>query len=141
MAAEDGPILLYDGVCGLCNRSVQFVLTRDRRGLFRFAPLQGSFAAGVLARHGKDPARLDTVYVVLDAGRPTERLLSKARAALFVLKTLGGVWGASRAFGILPDFLLNAGYDLVARSRYRLFGKLDACLLPDPATRARFLDA
>jgi len=141
MAAESGPILLYDGVCGLCNHSVQFVLKRDRRGLFRFAPLQGAFAAGVLARHGKDPARLDTVYVVLDPGLPTERLLSKARAALFVLRTLGGIWGASRVVGILPDGLLNVGYDLVARSRYRLFGKLDACPLPDPAVRARFLDA
>ena len=141
MAADAGPILLYDGVCGLCNRSVQFVLKRDRLGIFRFAPLQGTYAADVLTRHGRDPARLDTVIVVLDPGQPTERLLSKARAALFVLKTLGGVWGATRVFGLLPDVLLNAGYDLVARSRYRLFGKLDACRLPDPATRARFLDA
>ncbi len=141
MTPDAGPVLLYDGVCGLCNRSVKFILAHDRPGLFRFAPLQGPFAAGVLARHGKDPTRLETVYVVLEPGRPTERLLSKARAALFVLKSLGGAWGASRVFGLLPDGLLNVGYDLVARSRYRLFGKSDACLLPDPAVRTRFLDA
>ena len=137
---EIGPILLYDGVCGLCNASVRFVLKHDRRGLFRFATLQGAYAAEVLTRHGKDPSRLETVYVVLDPGLPTERLLRKSRAALYVAKGLGGVWGASRAFGLLPTPVLDVGYDLVARSRYFLFGKHDECPLPDPAQRSRFLD-
>lgn len=135
-----GPILLYDGVCGLCNGAVRFLLKHDRRGRFRFAPLQGPYASEVLTRHGKDPDRLETVYVVLDPGLPAERLLSKARAALYVGKELGGPWAAARVFGILPTRLLDLGYDAVARSRYRLFGKHDECPLPDPRHRARFLD-
>src|SRR5690349_12234569 len=89
---DDGPIILYDGGCGLCNRLVQFVLKRNMRNRFRFAALQSPLAAEVLLRHGRDPARLDTVYVILHLGLPTECLLRKARAVLFVLHELGGFW-------------------------------------------------
>src|SRR3954466_1711643 len=88
-----GPIILYDGVCGLCNRLTRFVIRRDPRGRFRFASLQSPFAAEVLARHGKDPRVLDTLYVVLDHGGPSERLLRKARAGLFILAEIGGGLG------------------------------------------------
>jgi len=86
------PILLYDGVCGLCNRFVQFILRHDRRDQFRFAALQSNFARAILHRHGLSPDALDTVYLVFDYGQASERLLSRNDAATAVLKALGGVW-------------------------------------------------
>jgi predicted DCC family thiol-disulfide oxidoreductase YuxK len=133
-------ILLYDGVCGLCNHWVQFALERDAGGRFRFAPLQGKTAATILARHGKDPAKLDTVYLVLDPETPNETLLSKGKAIGRVLHELGGIWRICAVFRFLPSALLDFGYDLVARNRYRWFGRHDSCPLPTPERRARFLE-
>ena len=83
------PIILYDGVCGLCNRVNQFVLRRDPEGVFRFASLQSAVAARILARHGANPEDLDTVYVVVDFELPEERLLPRSDAVIFILKQLG----------------------------------------------------
>ena len=93
----DAPIILYDGVCGLCNRFNRFVLARDPAGRFRFAALQSALAGQILARHGRDPRDLDTLYLVLGHGRPGERLLRKSDAALWILRELGGPWRASAA--------------------------------------------
>lgn len=137
----DGPILLYDGVCALCNRMVKFILRRDAPGRFRFASLQSDVAAGILARHGRDPRELDTVVVVIDCGRPTERLLDRSSAAVFVLKAMPGLWRvAGRALGLIPTPLRNFGYLVVARTRYRAFGKYETCPIPSPQHRGRFLD-
>lgn len=138
--AGPGPVVLYDGVCGLCNRFVQFVLKHDRAGRFRFAALQSDLAAAVLRRHGLDPASLSTVIVVLGLDQPDERLLAKSRAALHVLGSLGGPWGALRLLNLVPTRLLDFGYDLVARNRYRVFGRSDSCMLPSAEQRSRFLD-
>src|SRR5690348_11774360 len=86
------PILLYDGVCGLCNRLVQFILKRDRRDGFRFAALQSDFARQILQRHGGEPDALDTVRLVLGLGLPTERVLTRNDAVIAVLEELGGGW-------------------------------------------------
>jgi predicted DCC family thiol-disulfide oxidoreductase YuxK len=135
------PILFYDGVCGLCNRFVQFVLRRDRVVLFRFAALQSAIAAGILARHGISPWHLDTVYVVVDPDRPGERVLSHSDAVLFVLNQLGG---CSRriAFllGLLPKSFRDWAYTALARLRYRVFGRSELCLLPSDRDHNRFLD-
>jgi predicted DCC family thiol-disulfide oxidoreductase YuxK len=135
------PILLYDGVCGLCNRLVQFVLRRDRRGVLRFAALQSKIAAQILTRHGADPQDLDTVYVVINHQEPTEKLLARSDAVLFVLNQLGGFW---KLFALISHTLPRAPrdvcYRLVAPYRYRVFGRYDSCLLPSPETRSRFLD-
>jgi predicted DCC family thiol-disulfide oxidoreductase YuxK len=135
------PILLYDGVCGLCNRLNQFVLRCDPKGLFRFAALQSSLAAGILARHGLNAADLDTVYVVLNYNEAGESLRPRSDAALYVLEQLGGIW---RFFAFIlkpvPRPLRDVGYRLIARSRYRIFGRYDTCPLPSAETRARFLD-
>jgi len=140
MTAASGPILLYDGVCGLCNRLVRFVLKRDRRRLFRFAPLQGETAARTLARHGKDPADLDTVYLVVAPGTPEERLLPRSQAVIYVLRSLGRGWGVLAWFGrLLPPSFADWLYGQVARRRYRVFGRYQACPLPKPETRAKFL--
>jgi predicted DCC family thiol-disulfide oxidoreductase YuxK len=145
------PIILYDGVCGLCNRLNQFVLRRDPDAIFRFASLQSPFAARIVSRHGANPQDVDTVYVVvnLDLTRhdlaqetqPDERLLPLSDAIIFVLKGLGGIW---KVFGLLlqllPRPLRDAAYRLVARNRYRIFGRFETCMLPSPESRDRFLD-
>ena len=139
-ASANAPIILYDGVCGLCNRLNRVVLARDPAGCFRFAALQSALAREILARHGRDPRDLDTLYLVLAPGRPEERLLQKSDAVLWILRELGGPWRAAGALRVLPRRARDLGYDLVARTRYRLFGRYDSCPLPDPRHRARFLD-
>jgi predicted DCC family thiol-disulfide oxidoreductase YuxK len=133
--ATGGPILFFDGVCGLCDRLVQFVLRHDRRGRFRFAALQSDAAAQTLGHFGKDPNDLDTVYLLTDDGR----LLQKARAILWVAARLGLPWSLAAVFGILPTAVLDWFYDRVAGNRYRLFGKRESCRLPSADERARFL--
>jgi predicted DCC family thiol-disulfide oxidoreductase YuxK len=148
------PILLYDGVCGLCNRFVQFILRRDRNAVFRFASLQSALAADVLVRHGLKPGDLDTVYVVvnLDSHRPNpdshhpnegmnEFLLARSDAVLFVLNQLGGPWRAAASLAqLLPKVLRDLAYNAVARNRYRIFGRSESCILPSAEDRNRFLD-
>ena len=136
---SSNPIVLYDGVCGLCNRLVKFILKRDKRDYFRFASLQSDLASKVLQRHNRDPHDLDTVYVVIDYAQPTERLLARSDAILFLLKQLGGIWKLATAGKALPRTIRDGVYKLVARNRYQVFGKYDSCMLPEPKHRAKFL--
>jgi predicted DCC family thiol-disulfide oxidoreductase YuxK len=140
--AAANPIILYDGVCGLCNRLVQFLLKRDKRGRLRFASLQSDFAARVLTRHGIDPKDLDTVQVVLNYDQPDERIVNRSDAVLRAVAELGMPWKALAAMArFVPRALRNVVYGFVARNRYSVFGKYDTCMLPDPDQRHRFLDA
>jgi predicted DCC family thiol-disulfide oxidoreductase YuxK len=135
------PILLYDGVCGLCNRLVQFILRRDRNAVFRFASLQSALAASILARHGANPSTLDTVYAVVNYELPDEYLLSRSDAAIFVLKQLPGLWRAAALLvQLVPKFLRDAAYNVIARNRYAIFGRSEICPLPSEEDRTRFLD-
>jgi predicted DCC family thiol-disulfide oxidoreductase YuxK len=136
-----GPIVLYDGVCALCNRFVEFVLARDAAGFFRFASLQSELARTTIRQHGGNPEELSSLVLIRDPLRPTERLLYKSDAALFVLKNLPGAWKhIAAAMSLFPAPLRNIVYDMVARKRYRTFGKYDVCPMPPPAVRERFLD-
>lgn len=137
---ESNPIVLYDGVCGLCNRLVQFILQRDTHDRFRFASLQSEFARELLTRHGRDANDLDTMYVVKDHGQATESLLTRSDAILFTLSQLGGIWKLPAAARVVPRSLRNVAYGIVARNRYRVFGKHESCMLPEPKHRAKFLD-
>jgi len=142
------PVLLYDGVCGLCNRTVQLVIKRDRSEVFRFAALQGALGHRILERHGANPSDLDTFYVVLDfnAALPieaeqNETLLARSDAMSFVLCELGGVWRLlGGLFRLLPQTTRDWMYNLVAHRRYRVFGRYDSCPLPSEKDRRRFLD-
>ena len=134
-------IILYDGVCGLCDRLTRLVIRHDRRHQFRFASLQGAFAARVLSRYERDPRDLDTLYVLRRYGTPSESLLSRSEAVFFVMSELGGVWRLLRALRWLPTSLVDHGYGLVARHRYRVFGRYDACPVPKPSDRGRFIGA
>jgi predicted DCC family thiol-disulfide oxidoreductase YuxK len=137
---ESNPIVLYDGVCGLCNRLNQFLLKRDPRDRFRFASLQSNLATTLLKRHGVDSADLNTVYVVLNSGQPDERLLCRSDAIIYVLMQLDGIWKLAAVGRVLPRFLRDGMYKLVARNRYRVFGKHESCMLPDPKQRHKFLE-
>jgi predicted DCC family thiol-disulfide oxidoreductase YuxK len=119
---------------------VRFVLRHDRGGRFRFAALQSRFATQTLARHTRDPLDLDTMYLLLDAGTPNERLLNKSDGILGVLRELGGFWRLLALARVLPLALRNRAYDFLARNRYRWFGIYDACPIPPPEVRQRFAD-
>ncbi len=137
---QSNPILLYDGVCGLCNRLTQFLLKHDHQDRLRFAPLQSPFATALLQRHGLDSRDLDTVYVAIDPGETSERVLARSDAILLLAKELGGVWRLFEIGKLVPRFLRDKVYELVARNRYRVFGKYDACMLPEAKHRKKFLD-
>ncbi len=132
-------LVLYDGVCALCNGLVQFVVKRDRRDRFRFAPLQGDRARAIVTAAGDDPDLLDTMYLVLRPGAPDQKVLRRGRAALETIRSVGGAWRLLGIFAILPGFVLDFFYRLVARRRYRTFGRHDACPVPPPEQRHKFL--
>jgi predicted DCC family thiol-disulfide oxidoreductase YuxK len=133
-------LLLYDGVCGLCNSLVRFVLARDRHAVFAFAALQSDLARAHLAPYGATPDTLSTLYVIADYQHQTPRLLAKGRAVILILGALGWPWRSAAMLAPLPTRLLDSGYDLVARYRYRVFGRHDHCPLPQPEHRDRFVD-
>jgi predicted DCC family thiol-disulfide oxidoreductase YuxK len=139
--AGSSPIILYDGVCGLCNRLVKFLLKHDKDGRLRFASLQSEFAEKVLRRHGFDAKDLDTVQVVENYEQPNERVLQRSNAILRAGRELGGFLGASSSIAkVVPRPVRDLVYRFVATNRYRVFGKYDTCMLPDPNQRSRFLD-
>jgi predicted DCC family thiol-disulfide oxidoreductase YuxK len=130
-------IMLYDGVCGFCNKSVQTIIAHDRKGVLKFAPLQSPYGQEILAKHNLK--EIDSV-VFVDRSSGAEHLSIRSNAALKVANYLGGWWKLLSVFYIVPRPLRDFGYDLFAKYRYRFFGKYDSCLLPSPEVRARFLD-
>lgn len=134
-------LLLYDGLCGLCNGLVRFLVARDRRGVIRFAALQSQVARDLLVANGRDPDDLATVYVVADWQTSGERLLMRSRAVLHAVGRLGGAWlWLARAASLVPSTIADLVYAGVARIRYRVFGRYDVCALPPAEWRQRFLD-
>ena len=131
-------LVLYDGVCGFCDGAVRWLLARDPVGRLTFAPLQGETAAALRRRHPEIPCDLDTmVYVETDA--EGERVHLRSEAVFRVLAEIDGPWRRVALLRRLPRWLREAGYRLFARYRYRIFGKLDACPVPEPPERARFV--
>jgi predicted DCC family thiol-disulfide oxidoreductase YuxK len=138
MPNSANPILLYDGVCGLCNRLVQFVLKHDTAAHFRFVSLQSNYAARILKNYSLDPQDLDTVYVIEAPGTQPK---SRSDAVISILRTLGEFWTVvATILRIFPKPLRDWGYNIVARRRYRIFGKYESCPLPERKYQDRFLD-
>jgi predicted DCC family thiol-disulfide oxidoreductase YuxK len=125
--------VLIDGDCALCSRFARFVIAHDPGGIFRFAPLQSSFARDLVAP-GAPPSGLSSV-VLVEGGA----VFVRSEASLRVLSRLGLPWRIAGAARILPGPVRDFGYDLIARNRYRIFGKTTACGMLDAAERARFL--
>lgn len=132
---SSGAVVLFDGVCNLCNGAVNFIIDRDPSARFRFAALQSDQAAGLLAPLGRVPEAEPSSFVLVEDGRVYER----STAALRVARKLPGAWKLFYAFIIVPRPLRDAVYRFVARNRYRWFGKAEACRMPTPELRARFL--
>ena len=114
-------LVFYDGVCGLCDRLVHFLLARDPGGSFRFAQLQGELARRELVPHGFDPADLDTVFVIAEWKTPRQRVLVRSRAVLYAVSQLGGIWGLLAPVGrVIPRPAADMIYRFVARIRLDL---------------------
>lgn len=128
-------LILFDGVCNLCNRSVQFVIRHDPDARFHFASLQSSTGQAVCTRFGMADQQLDS-FVLIDRGKA----YTQSSAALRVSKYLSGGWKLLYTFLIVPPFIRDAVYRWIARNRYRWFGKREACMIPSPELRHRFLD-
>jgi len=139
MPTSNQTLVLYDGVCGLCNRLVAFLLRHDRRDQFRFAPLQSELAQTLLRRYGLDPNDFDTVVVLADLRQPAERALTRSQAALWAIDRLGGIWKLFAIARLIPLPLREAVYNFIARRRYQVFGKYDECPLPKVEDRHKFL--
>jgi len=141
-AIEGRALVLYDGVCALCNGVVQFLIKRDRLDKFRFAPLQSSLGREVLARFDIHTFP-DGVMLLTDALTPDEYLYQRSDAVAEALQRLGGPGGMWRLVGkalkLLPRPLRDWGYGIVARFRYRVFGRYDTCPIPPPEQRNRLL--
>ena len=135
-----GPVLLYDGLCGFCDGTVQFILRHDRRGTLRFATLQGDFARDVIARHPELDGVDSLVLLEPNETSRAEKVYVRSAGALRVARYLGGPWHLARATAIVPRFLRDWAYDGFARVRYRVFGRYDSCPIPTPEQRARFID-
>lgn len=127
--------MLFDGVCNLCSGSVQFILKRDKKNQFLFGSLQGNYGQEMLRKY-QLPANEFNSFMLIEG----EKLYTKSSGALRMLKHLGGAWALLYVLIIVPKFIRDAVYNLVARNRYRWFGKKNECWLPRPEWKARFLD-
>ena len=132
--ARGGAVVLFDGVCNLCNASVLFVIDRDPGGHFAFAPLQSPAAASLLAERGFVGAELSSVLLV-----EGDRVRTRSGAALGMVRRLSGAWPLLSALMIVPRPIRDAVYDWIGRNRYRWFGRQDECRIPTPELSSRFV--
>lgn len=131
---EGKHIVLFDGVCNLCNGAVLFIIKRDKKDRFRFAALESDLGKELLARHNIDPSKIDSI--VLISG---DSAFAKAGAALRIAKYLTGLWPLLYSLVIIPKFIADAVYDFIARNRYKWFGKKESCMIPTPELKSKFL--
>jgi predicted DCC family thiol-disulfide oxidoreductase YuxK len=133
------PVLLYDGDCGFCSETVQFILRHERRQTLRFAPLQGAFGAAVLVRHPTLRGQDSVVWLEPSHAGTPELVLIRSDAVLRVSGYLGGLWRVAVAARVIPRSWRDACYDFVARRRHRIPGLSSSCLRPDAANEDRFI--
>ncbi|RED93185.1 putative DCC family thiol-disulfide oxidoreductase YuxK [Marinoscillum furvescens DSM 4134] len=130
-------VILFDGVCNLCNSSVDFVIRRDKQKRFQFASLQSPEAEQLLKEAGSpQPTELESVVLVKE-----DRVYNRSDAALEIARNLSGLWPLLYVFKLIPRALRDAVYRYIAKKRYRWFGKRDTCRLPDESEKERFLDS
>ena len=129
-------IIFFDGVCNLCNSSVNFIIDRDPNAKFKFAALQSEIAGEILQDTKVRPEALESIVFYSEG-----RVFNKSRAALEVAKRMRGLWPLMYVFIVIPGFLRDIIYDFIARNRYKWFGKKDACRIPTPELKSRFLDS
>ncbi|MCF6280057.1 MAG: thiol-disulfide oxidoreductase DCC family protein [Flavobacteriaceae bacterium] len=128
------PLLLFDGVCNLCNSSVQFVIKHDKKQQFIFASLQSDATKEILLQFGETNLNLDSILLITD-----NKIYSKSSAILRISKLLGGFYSLGGIFYIIPKFIRDSMYDFVAKNRYKWYGKRESCMLPNKELKSRFL--
>ena len=131
---NDQPVILFDGVCNLCSGSVQFVLKRDKEKRFLFTSLQSNYGQDLLKRSNL-PMNTFNSFILFEDGK----IITRSTAALTIFSQLKG-WKWVKIFWIIPKFIRDAVYNLIAKNRYKWFGKRNECWLPTPDLKARFLD-
>lgn len=134
-SANDQTVILFDGVCNLCNGAVQFIIKRDPHGKFRFAPLQSAAGQALLKQHRLPAEHFNSIIVI-----EGDRYYTRSSAALRIARRLNGLWPICYAAIVIPPFLRNPVYDWIARNRYRWFGRTESCMMPTPELKARFLE-
>ncbi|HEA30977.1 MAG TPA: DUF393 domain-containing protein [Leeuwenhoekiella sp.] len=134
-ANSDKKIILFDGVCNLCNNAVTFVIKQDKKDIFRFASLQSDLGQELLSQFGIDPDKTDSLILITK-----EKAYIKSNAALRIARSLSGGYPLLFTFLILPEFLRNGVYDYIALNRYKWFGKKESCMIPNLELKAKFLN-
>lgn len=135
LTQPDYPVVLFDGICNFCNYWVNFAIKRDRKQYIKFAPLQGEYAKKLLPEYGINP-NLVTSVVLIDKGKA----FTQSSAAFRLCKYLDGGWKLGYGLMIIPKFIRDFFYNIIARNRYRWFGKKESCMMPGPGMKERFLD-
>ncbi|WP_370173481.1 thiol-disulfide oxidoreductase DCC family protein [Leeuwenhoekiella palythoae] len=130
-----GKIILFDGVCNLCNGAINFIIKHDPKGVFKFASLQGETGQKLLTQHNIDPEETDSIVLI-----DNDQVSVKSSAALRIAKNLNQGYPLLFGLMIIPTFIRNGVYDFIAANRYKWFGKKESCMLPTPELRSRFLD-
>ncbi len=129
------PILLFDGVCNFCDNYVQFLIKHDKKGTYRFAPIQSPIGQRLLQQNNFPTDKISTV-VLLEGGK----LYTKSTVGLRIFKELGGLWSLLYPFILIPKPIRDIVYDFLAKNRYKWFGEKEACMIPPPEVRSRFLE-
>ncbi|WP_396171400.1 thiol-disulfide oxidoreductase DCC family protein [Flavobacterium sp.] len=132
---QDKKIILFDGVCNLCDSAVQFVIRHDKKDVFRFVALQSELGQNILKHIGIDPKYIDSVILY----EPGVAYHYKSAAALEIAKNLGGFWHLGTLFRIIPSGISNQVYDYIAKNRYKWYGKKDSCMVPSPELESKVL--
>lgn len=132
---QDKYIILFDGVCNLCNTAITFVIKRDPKDLFLYTPLQSKTGKILTHKYDIDTTTIDSIILIKN-----NKAYTKSAAALHIARHLKGAYSLFTVFLIIPSFIRNWVYDYVAKNRYKWYGKRDACMIPTPALKAKFLD-
>ncbi|MEW7291999.1 thiol-disulfide oxidoreductase DCC family protein [Aquimarina sp. 2304DJ70-9] len=136
MIQEGKKIILFDGVCNLCNSAINFVIKRDKKDIFRYASLQSEVGKKMIAERSIDTSKIDSILLI----DPSVAYYHKSTAALQIAKQLSGIYPLLSVFFILPRFLRDWIYDIIAKNRYTWFGKKETCMIPTPELKALFID-
>ena len=132
---KDKKIILFDGVCNLCNNAVQFIIKNDKNDIFRFLPLQSELGNEICNYIGVDQNKIDSIILY----HPGVAYYYKSSAAIEIAEELGGIYSLASILKIFPEKLLNYVYDYIAKNRYKWYGKKESCMIPTPELKAKFL--